>query len=185
MDQGMAALIAGLTGMAGALGGAVAGAIGAVRGAKVGAERTAEATRQQVQDQAVAEHSHWLRQQRQTAYSAFIAANQAAERAAEAAMNGTYDPQARDSLEALDRARNDLNDISSQVFVLGPDTMITASRRVFQNLLLLMLQLGEAANAVDITQEHQDRIDEAWDAFAESGQLFQQGARDVLVRPAR
>ncbi|MFF9025159.1 hypothetical protein [Streptomyces eurythermus] len=74
MDQGMAALIAGLAGTAGALGGALVGGVAAVRGARIGAEKAAEAARQQVQDQALADHNHWLRQQRLEAYTTFLAA---------------------------------------------------------------------------------------------------------------
>ncbi|MEV8418269.1 hypothetical protein AB0P45_32450 [Streptomyces niveus] len=68
MDQGIAALIAGLAGAAGGLGGAVVGGLAAVRGART----TADSVRQQVQDQASAEHQHWLRGQRQQAYASYI-----------------------------------------------------------------------------------------------------------------
>ncbi|MGW4922620.1 hypothetical protein [Streptomyces parvulus] len=73
MDQGIAALIAGLAGTGGALAGAVIGALAAVRGARIGAERAAETARQQVQDQASVDHEHWLRQQRIEAYTSFLA----------------------------------------------------------------------------------------------------------------
>ncbi|WP_406429841.1 hypothetical protein OHA59_30350 [Streptomyces sp. NBC_01589] len=67
MDQGIAALVAAGFGLAGtAVGGAAA-----VWGAKMGAERSAQAVKQQVQDQAAAEHAHWLRQQRSEAYEQF------------------------------------------------------------------------------------------------------------------
>ncbi|MGI5427933.1 hypothetical protein [Streptomyces sp. CA-179760] len=181
MDQGVAALIAGLAGMAGALGGAVAGAVGAVRGAKVGAEKTAEATRQQVKDQALAEHGHWLREQRQAAYSAFIAANQAVERAADTAIRKTPGPHWRSELASLGQAIDELNNVSSQVAVLGPASMIELSGRVFHKLLRLRATLSEGGDAADFTQDHQDRIDESWDEFVETGFLFQEGARRVLV----
>ncbi|MFG2604992.1 hypothetical protein ACGFT2_15825 [Streptomyces sp. NPDC048514] len=74
MNEGTAALVAGLAGTAGALGGALIGAVAAVRGARIGAERAAQATRRQVQDQASAEHVHWLRQQRLEAYATLLAA---------------------------------------------------------------------------------------------------------------
>nr|BFD83064.1 hypothetical protein StreXyl84_24650 [Streptomyces sp. Xyl84] len=67
MDQGIAALIAAGVGLLGA----VVGGAAAVWGAKIGAERSARAVRQQVQDQAAAEHAHWLRQQRSEAYEQF------------------------------------------------------------------------------------------------------------------
>ncbi|MEU6301690.1 hypothetical protein [Streptomyces chartreusis] len=67
MDQGLAAVVAGVVGMVGALGGSIAGGIGAVRGARIGAERTASALLQQTQDQADIEHRHWAREQRRLA----------------------------------------------------------------------------------------------------------------------
>ncbi|WP_158933502.1 hypothetical protein [Streptomyces sp. NRRL S-1868] len=181
MDQGVAALIAGLAGMAGALGGAVAGAIGAVRGARVGAEKTAEATRQQVRDQAKAEHGHWLRQQRQAAYSAFIVATQGVERAADAVLRSTPSPRWRDEVESLVQRMEELNDVASQVSVLGPESMIAKTKQVGRGILRLRAALNGGGDAIDFTQEHQDRIDECWDDFVEAGQLFQEGARQVLI----
>ncbi|MDF3141688.1 MULTISPECIES: hypothetical protein [unclassified Streptomyces] len=67
MDQEIAALIAAGFGLLGA----VVGGAAAVWGAKIGAERSAHAVKQQVQDQAAAEHAHWLRQQRSEAYEQF------------------------------------------------------------------------------------------------------------------
>ncbi|MFE3905668.1 hypothetical protein ACFXPY_36685 [Streptomyces sp. NPDC059153] len=57
----MAALVAGVAGMAGA----VAGGVGAVIGARVGANKAIRAVELQVRGQADAEHRHWIRQQRQ------------------------------------------------------------------------------------------------------------------------
>ncbi len=74
MDEGTAALVAGFAGLAGALGGALIGAVAAIRGARIGAEKAAEAARQQVQDQASADHNHWLRQQRLEAYTTLLSA---------------------------------------------------------------------------------------------------------------
>lgn len=172
--------------MFGALGGAIAGAIGAVRGARVGAERTAEATRQQVRDQATAEHGHWLRQQRQAAYSSFIAANQATERAAQAALVGEPGRTQWDAdFQAFKQSIEELNDVASQISVLGPDSMIRASGRVFRDAAWLTMQLADSRYADDFTQDHQDRIDEAWDEYAEAGNLFQEAARDVLIGTER
>lgn len=181
MDQGIAALIAGIAGTAGALGGAVAGAIGAVRGARAGAETTAEATRQQVRDQAAVEHSHWLRQQRQAAYSAFIAASQVAQRAAEAAMRDAPGLPGRDEIQALGEAIETLSHVSSQVSVLGPENMIAMSGQVFRGLFILRAALDAGDQAAYFTQDHQDRIDASWDEFVDAGRLFQESARSVLV----
>ncbi|MEV3852635.1 hypothetical protein AB0J30_38590 [Streptomyces microflavus] len=57
MDQGLAAVIAGL-----------AGAIGGASGAGLGARATARAMARQVRDQATTEHGQWIRDQRMQAY---------------------------------------------------------------------------------------------------------------------
>lgn len=67
MDQGLAALIAGIAGAAGGLGGAIAGGLAAARGASIGAEKTATALLRQTQDQGEIEHQHWAREQRRLA----------------------------------------------------------------------------------------------------------------------
>ena len=97
MDQGAAALIAGMAGMIGALGGALAGGVAAVRGARVGAETTAAAALQQIQDQAVTEHQQWLRGQRQQAYSALIAEVQTVRRVTQSLMTALFVEHRRDS----------------------------------------------------------------------------------------
>lgn len=68
MDQGWAAIWAGIAALVGA---GVGGGF-AVWGAAIGGRKAVEAARQQVKDQAVTEHGHWLREQRQEAYLAFL-----------------------------------------------------------------------------------------------------------------
>ncbi|MFI6288360.1 hypothetical protein ACIBCM_27040 [Streptomyces sp. NPDC051018] len=82
MDQGVAALIAGLAGTIGALGGGLIAGTAAIRGART----AGEAVRQQVRDQAVVEHRQWLRGQRQQAYAGAVRAVEAFIAAAESAM---------------------------------------------------------------------------------------------------
>ncbi|MFF9329443.1 hypothetical protein ACF1AY_32585 [Streptomyces sp. NPDC014776] len=65
MDQGVAAVIAGVAGLVGAGFGGLATAYGA----RVGAQKTIEAARAQVVHQSVAEHAHWVRDQRRQVYS--------------------------------------------------------------------------------------------------------------------
>lgn len=64
MDQGLVALVTAGVGLVGAIGGAAIGGIAAARGARIGAETTARATARQVQDQAAANHAHWIRERR-------------------------------------------------------------------------------------------------------------------------
>lgn len=61
------------TGVFGVIGAAIGG-LAAAWGTRTGAERAALAAQRQVRDQAVAEHLHWLRQQRLEAYEGFMRA---------------------------------------------------------------------------------------------------------------
>ncbi|MFF9788369.1 hypothetical protein [Streptomyces nigrescens] len=70
MDELVIALVAAVFGLAGT----VLGAVVAARATKAGAEKNAETVRRQVEDQATAEHSHWLRQQRLNTYEGFLEA---------------------------------------------------------------------------------------------------------------
>lgn len=105
MDQGLAAVWAGVAGLVGAgIGGAAA-----VWGAAIGGRRTVEAAERQAQRTATAEHQHWLRQQRHDAYRALVLVVD------EAMSSGT--PTA---FEVLDRAAR-VRQAVSAVSVLGPD----------------------------------------------------------------
>lgn len=68
MDQGMAALLAGV----GALIGSLLGALAAWRGATTGAKKAVEAAQVQVTGQAEAEHRHWAREQRKVSWMAAL-----------------------------------------------------------------------------------------------------------------
>ncbi|GAA2690623.1 hypothetical protein [Streptomyces lunalinharesii] len=68
LGQGWAAVLAGGIGMVGALGGSLVGGWAAVRGARDAAALNADAIRRQVAEQAMSEHRHWVRQERQKAY---------------------------------------------------------------------------------------------------------------------
>ncbi len=64
MDQGMAALLAGVGGLVGSS----VGALAAWRGARIGAQKAVEAVRVQVKGQSEAEHQHWAREERKTSW---------------------------------------------------------------------------------------------------------------------
>jgi len=70
MDQGIAAVLAGVAGLIGA----GIGGIAAVLGARIGAETVARATSLEVRDQATVDHEHWLRGERLEAYKELLAA---------------------------------------------------------------------------------------------------------------
>jgi hypothetical protein len=126
MDEGTAALMAGLAGTVGAVAGAVVGAIAAVRGARIGAEKAAETARQQVQDQASIEHEHWLRQQRIEAYSDLLTAYDdsalvAARTAKKVRDMEPGDPKPVDDFDELTAKTLRLRQVRQRVKLVGPE----------------------------------------------------------------
>lgn len=63
MDQGVAAVIAGIAGVIGT----GVGGLATAYGARIGAQKSMEAVQVQVREQSEAEHSHWVREQRRQA----------------------------------------------------------------------------------------------------------------------
>jgi hypothetical protein len=126
MDEGTAALIAGLAGTVGAVAGAVVGAVAAVRGARIGAEKAAETARQQVQDQASIDHEHWLRQQRIEAYSEFLTAYDESALIASRTIKKIRDmepgdPKPEDDLNELTATALRLRQVRQRVKLVGPE----------------------------------------------------------------
>lgn len=72
MDQGLAAFLAGMAALLGAL---IGGGFTA-RAARIGGEKTVEAARQQVKDQAAVESKRWLLQTRHDAYQVILGATE-------------------------------------------------------------------------------------------------------------
>nr|WP_167532254.1 hypothetical protein [Streptomyces collinus] len=181
MDQGVAAFVAGIAGMVGALGGAVAGGVAAVRGARIGAEKTAEATRQAVHDQAAAEHGHWLREQRRDAFASFITAAQVVTDASKAVTSMQHD-----QLIAFNESIQDLAKISSLITLMGPEQAITAAGRVLGAAESFRRCMWEESRIADHrSQESSDaseRTDEAADSYTEMVQQFIATAQGVLGR---
>ncbi|MFJ7100505.1 MULTISPECIES: hypothetical protein [Streptomyces] len=126
MDEGTAALIAGLAGTVGAVAGAVVGAVAAVRGARIGAEKAAETARQQVRDQASIDHEHWLRQQRIEAYSEFLTAYDDSALIAHRTFKKirdmeSGDPRPEDDLDELTATALRLRQVRQRVKLVGPE----------------------------------------------------------------
>ncbi|MBW8088511.1 hypothetical protein IGW14_10805 [Streptomyces hygroscopicus subsp. hygroscopicus] len=179
MDQGIAALIAGIAGMVGALGGAVAGGVAAVRGARIGAERTAQATRQQVHDQAVAEHGHWLREQRRDAYASFITAAQAVTEASKAVTTMQHE-----QLMDFNRSIQELIKVSSLITLMGPENMISAAGRVIGAAEYFRQAMWNESRVSDAGSQEghdaSDNTDEAADTFNEMQHRFVTAAQGVV-----
>lgn len=181
MDQGIAALVAGLTGMVGALGGAVAGGVAAVRGARIGAEKAFEAGRQQVQDQAAVELSHWLREQRREAYVSFIREIQVVIDAAKAVTTMEHD-----QLMNFNRSIEDLKVAGNSITLMGPQEMIEAAGRVIGSAIEFNACMWRESHTPDQrSQESLDaseRTDDASDDFQEMKAYFVAAAQGVLNR---
>ncbi|MFD6959851.1 hypothetical protein [Streptomyces venezuelae] len=79
MDQGLAAVIAGVSGTAGAVAGAFIGALAGLRGARIGGDKTVESARLQVEGQAAAGHVQWVRSQQQQVYAKLLDAHSSVE----------------------------------------------------------------------------------------------------------
>ncbi|MFJ1673140.1 hypothetical protein ACIOK4_43670 [Streptomyces bottropensis] len=125
MDQGWAAVVAGIAGLVGAVVGALAGGRAAVRGARIGAEVNAAAVRAQVRDQAALAQEQWVRQERQKAclqvmdmYAVF---NVESIRRREQLEAGTVLDEA--SLQAYAEALFKLLTACSHLALLGPDSV--------------------------------------------------------------
>jgi hypothetical protein len=154
MDQGMAALIAGLAGTVGALGGAFIGALAAVRGARIGAERAAETARQQVQDQASVDHEHWLRQQRVEAYTAFLAGYDECTKITHQTRKKILDlsPGAglpQDDFEEITTAANTLRRLRQRVKLVGPAPIHTRAVELEEAVWNYHADLEALAEALD------------------------------------
>lgn len=179
MDQGLAALIAGVAGTVGALGGAIAGGVGAVRGARIGAEKTADALHKQTQDQAEIEHRHWAREQRRLACSNAMEAHSALTWAmVQCAMpleRGELPD--RDDHMTLDRAAQPLPRAAQQLQLWGPPELASAAAELVgrDSSAVLMLKRwvkaiedGASADASELATNysgHSDWLGEAYVTF--------------------
>ncbi|MGW9070256.1 hypothetical protein ACWGQT_12535 [Streptomyces yangpuensis] len=129
MDQGLSALIAAGFGVVGTMVGGAA----AVWGAKIGAERSARAVGQQVQDQAAAEHAHWLRQQRSEAYELFEDSYHEVDRLVQRGEEQDI-AAARESIRSLHRRE-------ARIEILGPQAVAENSKLIVEALALRIVAL--------------------------------------------
>ncbi|MET8679031.1 hypothetical protein ABZW18_16000 [Streptomyces sp. NPDC004647] len=130
MDQGLAALIAGVAALVGAL----ASGWYTGRSSRLGAEKAAKAALQQVAEQGAVEHEQWLRDQRQDAHLAFtgeldraiaLVANQVVEVAFQ-----HREPESA----SMDAARAGIRVATERVVVLGPEEVELEAKLVEEAL---------------------------------------------------
>ncbi|WP_147972794.1 hypothetical protein [Streptomyces sp. col6] len=128
VDELLIALVAAVFGLAGT----VVGAVVAARAAKAGADKNAETARRQVEDQATAEHAHWLRQQRLTAYEGFLEAWDECLRLTRA----SADPHESDppGVEPLRAAAGHMAERARRIALLGPPAVTQAAEELAETM---------------------------------------------------
>lgn len=177
MDQGLAALLAGVFGLVGAgLGG-----VGAIWGAKVGAQTAAKATRQQLWDQALVEHEQWLREARREAYEAFITGLHQAMESFHAVM------EAARGGEDLGEARRLMHQHLNALLTLGVKVQLVGTRAVDQQARQSSRQLDEMADVLGGLAQSEVPSQEVWAALykaAEENDKFGDLACQILQAPA-
>ncbi|MEU8852219.1 hypothetical protein AB0C70_39725 [Streptomyces sp. NPDC048564] len=175
MDQGWAAVIAGIAGLVGAVVGALAGGRAAVRGARIGAEVNAAAVREQVRAQAALELQQWVRQERQKAclqvmdlYAVF---NSESVRRREQLGAGTVLDEA--SLQSYADYSTNLIAACSHLALLGPDSVQVAGgtlRRTTERFVSTLRFVNEEL-VEEPAEQRADGLGADWlEMLAEDGQ---------------
>ncbi|MEU8955941.1 hypothetical protein AB0C93_16730 [Streptomyces sp. NPDC048518] len=186
MDQGLAAVIAGVSGTAGAVAGAFIGALAGLRGARIGGEKTVESARLQVEGQAAAGHIQWVRSQQQQVYATLLDAHSSVEdslRRAAAGVRGggVLAPEARTELGSRILA---MQPCLNQLSLWGPEEVVNLAQ-------LLRAKTAEAAQALIDAQRGLPQTpgapDHRWDLWerrfqgvADQRAQFLQCAGDVV-----
>jgi hypothetical protein len=151
MDAGVAAVIAGVAGMVGALGGAVAGGIAAVRGARIGAEKTSAALLKQTQDQAEIEHRHWAREHRRSACSQLM--EHYSELTAALALSvgalGRGELPTDEHHQTVDALSVSMAPVSRQLDLWGPPELRSAVGELMATVMAAVYLMKEWAEAVE------------------------------------
>ncbi|MFF3581672.1 hypothetical protein [Streptomyces mirabilis] len=128
MDQGIAAALAGVAGLVGA----GIGGLATAYGARVGAQKALESVQMQVQQQAAAEHSHWLRDHRRQACSDITVAWTQMVTPVAACLSPIREGEALhdDRLIALEPTADALANACTLTSLWGPDRLIAATSKL-------------------------------------------------------
>ncbi|MEV8334302.1 hypothetical protein [Streptomyces niveus] len=200
MDEGTAALIAAIAGMVGALGGAAVGGIAAVRGARLGAEKSAEATRQQVKDQAVVEHLHWLRQERREACVELLTSSEElvsalwqiwelVEPLVDEAEPGQpiITPEMRTRLTTADEVHDACLAAKMRLFLLGPDDLLETAEQLVETMWSSAETLQALLEDEQRLWADENSFDEPVARLREAGRHYNRfvvKVREVLTNPS-
>ncbi|WP_158727313.1 hypothetical protein [Streptomyces sp. NRRL S-31] len=186
MDQGVAAVVAGLAGTMGALAGAMAG----VRGARLGALKAVEAARLQVEDQAQAEHRHWVREQRRQAYTRtshlYVEVLHNLRACADALSQGQRD-LAAERQALTNRAVIDLQIAVFDLRLWGPPEIVAVAKdlrrsanRAFDVLVRWRDAVASDQDCEHLLREYNQAVDVLGDPYAE----YMRVAADTLGVPS-
>ncbi|NUK09178.1 hypothetical protein HRW18_14430 [Streptomyces lunaelactis] len=174
MNEGLAAIIAAVFGLVGA----VVGGGAAVWGARIGSHKTAEALLEQTRIQALAEHGRWHQQTRLDAYEAFIVAITDASNALLAWQRAIAGGDASempadvvDGMFAMSRA-------STRVDVAGPASIARLAESISEEIMAGMNMCG--TNRSQWSQEIDTQFDQVLERASTSTDMFSQSAREIL-----
>lgn len=127
MDQGWAAVMAGVAGLLGA----GVGGYFAMRGAQAGARTTAEAIAEQVERQAANEHAHWIRQERRQAFREIVAAySEVAERLVQVRKAISREAPTEALVASAEEACNQLATACGSIAMIATDQVWRAAARL-------------------------------------------------------
>lgn len=193
MDEGWAAVAAGVS----ALVGAVASGWYTGRSAKQGAEKAAAAVLKQVTDQGAVEHGHWLRGQRQEAYLEFLSEWDASvkrlDRMWEQAVllstsrRQSTDASVIDLKGEADETSAAVTRAFERVAMLGPENVETSATLLQERVAELAHCVGTLAHPA--SRRRRDQITDLWFAARRTTNVmrpdFLAAVRGVLQSPPR
>jgi membrane protease subunit (stomatin/prohibitin family) len=186
MDQGIAAAFAGVAGLVGA----GIGGLATAYGARVGAQKALQAVQMQVQQQAAAEHSHWLRDQRRQVCSDITAAWAQVVMPSARCLSRIEQGQAihDDTLHALGSHIDALADACAPIPLWGPDHLIartTELREASSDFAIAIARWNDVREAGDqaAINAQQQLCETLKDDFASAHGRFLSAARTVLASP--
>jgi hypothetical protein len=185
VDQGIAAVLAGVAGLVGA----GVGGLATAYGARIGAQKTIEATRLQVERQAEAEHLHWIRDHRRGAYGDILAATGSF---LAAAINNLVRLQADRSLSDEERQlvrdlHSALAEATARADLWGPGSVVNhayALRRAAGRVFVAQVGWSEATREGQMIEATSRSVEyeAAFEEFKEARTAFVEAAIQALHR---
>lgn len=186
MDQGLAAIFAGVAGLVGTGVGGMATAYGA----RTGGNKMLETAHAQVRAQSTAEHGHWVREQRRQActdivdtYGIFMLA---LNRVTDDVWAGV--PPADSDLEAVTVGARNFHLAAERLALWGPDglvALVPPIRAAVESLHSLAFASGDVVATADpvVIDDHYDACRVMGDSAKAARGAFMAAARRILGSP--